>query len=286
MRAAVIGTGIMGAGMAGSLAREGHDVVVWNRSRDKAEALADTRPGERITVAGSVAEAVAGVDVVLTALYDGDAVLAVADELVAALGPDTVWLQTATVGPDAARVIGETAPGRVVDAPVLGTRKPAEDGALVVLASGPQELIDAAAPALAAIGSRTVVVGPDVGQASALKLAANSWVGLLTVGTAQALGLARSLGVDPALFLEAIKGGAVDTPYAHVKGAAMLAGEAPVSFALDGVRKDLQLMVDAAQGAGFPDDLLSAVLGVYDRASAQGHGADDMAAVYAAFRSR
>lgn len=280
MRAAVIGTGIMGAGMAGSLAREGHDVVVWNRSRDKAEVLVG------VTVADSVTAAVTGADVVLTVLYDGDAVLAVADELVAALGPDAVWLQTATVGPDAARTIGATAPGRVVDAPVLGTRKPAEDGALVVLASGPPALIDAAGPALAAIGSRTVVVGPDVGQASALKLAANSWVGLLTVGTAQALGLAQSLGVDPALFLEAIKGGAVDTPYAHVKGAAMLAGEAPVSFALDGVRKDLQLMVDAAQGAGFPDDLLSAVLGVYDRASAQGHGAEDMAAVFAAFSPR
>src|SRR4051812_49694834 len=107
MRAAVIGTGIIGAGLAGSLAREGHDVVVWNRSREKAEALA----GERITVADSVTAAVSGADVVLTALYDGDAVLAVTDELVAALGPDTVWLQAATVGPDAARAIGATAPG-------------------------------------------------------------------------------------------------------------------------------------------------------------------------------
>lgn len=294
MRTAVIGTGIMGAGMAGSLAREGHDVVVWNRSPEKADALA----GDRISVAASVTDAVTGADLVLTALYDGSSVLAVADEIVAALAPHAVWLQSATVGPDAAREIGAKAPGRVLDAPVLGTRKPAEDGTLVVLVSGPATLLEAARPALEALGSRTIEIGADVGLASALKLAANSWVGLLTVGTAQALGLAQSLGVDPALFLDAIAGGAVDTPYAHVKGAAMLTSlarasaqdaggaEAPVSFALDGVRKDLQLMVESAQGVGFPDDLLAAVLGVYDRASGQGHGSEDMAAVIEAFRSR
>ncbi len=284
MRIALIGTGIMGAGMAGSSAREGHDVVVWNRSPAKAEAVADGASG--ITAAGSVTEAVTGADVVITALYDADAVLAVADELAAALAPEAVWVQTSTVGPEAARRIAERAPGRMLDAPVLGTRKPAEDGQLVVLASGPAPLVENARPALEAIGSRVIEVGEQPGQASALKLAANSWVALLTAGTAQALGLAKALGVEPRLFLEAIGGGAVDTPYAHIKGEAMLSGlaeDGPVSFALDGVRKDLRLMVDAAGTAGFPDDLLAAVLGAFDRASDLGHGEDDMAAVASAF---
>ncbi len=267
----------MGAGMAGSLLREGHDVVVWNRSRDKAEVI------EGVTVAGSVAEAVAGADVVVTMLYDAASVLAVADELVGALGDQAVWLQTSTVGPDGAREIGLRAPGRVLDAPVLGTRKPAEDGALVVLASGPRALLDRSRPVLEAIGSRVVEAGDEVGAASALKLACNAWVALLTAGTAQSLGLARALGVDPVLFLDAIRGGAVDTPYAHVKGAAMLDDSDAVSFALDGVRKDVGLMVEAARGAGFPDDLLTTTLGLFDRAAQAGHGSEDMAAVKAAF---
>jgi 3-hydroxyisobutyrate dehydrogenase len=277
MRTAVIGTGIMGAGMAGSLLREGHDVVVWNRTRDKAEAV------EGATVADTVAEADAGGDVVLTMLYDAASVLDVTDELLGALGPDAVWLQTSTIGPEGAREVGRRAPGRVLDAPVLGTRKPAADGALVVLASGPRELLERARPVLEAVGSRVVDAGEEVGAASALKLACNAWVALLTAGTAQSLGLARALGVEPRLFLEAIGGGAVDTPYAHVKGEAMLGGSDTVSFALDGVRKDLDLMVGAARGADFPDDLLATLLALFDRAADAGHGAEDMAAVKAAF---
>jgi len=281
MRTAVIGTGIMGAGMAGSLAREGHDVVVWNRSPDKAEAIT----GERITAAGSVAEAVADAEVVITMLFDTDAVLAVADELAGSLADGAVWVQASTVGPEGARRIGETAPGRVVDAPALGTRKPAEDGNLVFLASGPADLVERARPALDAMGSRTITVGDEVGQGSALKLATNAWVGLLTAGTAQSIALAQAQGVDPALFLEAIKGGAVDTPYAHLKGGAMLSDdETPVSFALDGVRKDLGLMLDAAHAHDVPDTLLRAVLSLFDAASEKGHGSEDMAAVISAYR--
>lgn len=279
MHTTVIGIGIMGAGMARSLAREGHDVTVWNRSPGKAEAVA----GERITVAPTVAEAVADAEVVLTMLFDLDATLAVADELTAHLAEGAVWVQCATVGPDGARRVAEHAPGRVLDAPVLGTRKPAEDGTLVVLTSGPDDLLEQARPALEAIGSRIVVAGREIGQASALKLAANAWVGLITVGTAQSLALARDLGVDPHLFLEAIAGGGVDSPYAHLKGEAMLSGDMPLSFAIDGARKDVGLMLDAARGVGVPHDLLVAIRRHFDVASERGLGAEDLAAVYAAF---
>lgn len=272
----------MGAGMAGSLAREGHQVTVWNRTTERAEEVAGALGGD-VSVAATVAEAVAGCDVVVTMLFDADAVLSVADEIAANLPDGAVWVQSATVGPDRARDIADRAPGRVLDAPVLGTRKPAEDGTLVVLASGPQQLVDAAQPALEAVGGRTVLVGAEIGQASALKLACNAWVGLITAGTAQSLALARGLGVDPQLFLDAIKGGAVDTPYAHVKGGAMLSGEMPMSFAVDGIRKDFGLIREAAQGAGVRDDLMAAVLGLFDTASEQGHGDDDLAAVISAW---
>jgi len=279
MRVAVIGTGIMGAGIAGSLAREGHEVVVWNRTAARAEAVA----GDGVTVAASVAEAVSGSDALVTVLFDTDAVLAVTGEIVGALGPDAVWIQTSTVGPDGARRIAEAAGGQIVDAPVLGTKKPAQDGTLVVLASGPSGLLEKAKPVFDAIGSRTVVAGDLVGQASALKLATNSWVGLITAGAAQSLALGQALGLDPGLVLEAIKGGPADSPYLQLKGAAMIEGSWTTSFAVDGVVKDLGLMIDAAEGADFPSDLLRSVRGLFEAASADGHGADDMAAVRTAF---
>jgi 3-hydroxyisobutyrate dehydrogenase len=285
LEVAVLGTGIMGAAMARSLAREGHTVRVWNRSPDKAK---DTAQADGITAAGSVTEAVEGAQAVLTVLFDVDSVLGVTDELTRALHHDGVWLQVSTVGPEGARRIAEAAPyagERLLDAPVLGTRQPAEDGKLVVLLSGPAGARDRATPFLEAIGSRTVEVGDRFGDASALKLACNSWVATVNAGTAQALAMAQSLGVDPALFLEAVKGGPVDAPYVQLKGGLMLEEkwETP-SFAVDGVRKDLGLMVEAAKESGMPADLLSALQGYYDRTSEAGLGGADMAAVRAAFR--
>jgi 3-hydroxyisobutyrate dehydrogenase len=177
MRVAVLGTGVMGAGMARSAKRAGLDVVAWNRTRDRAALLAD----DGIEVADSVTAAAGGADVVLTALFDTDAVLAVADDLLAALQPEAVWLQTATVGPGGiARIAERAGAATLVDAPVLGTRKPAEDGALTNLVSGDRAAIEAARPVLDAIGSRTVVVGDTTGPASALKLVCNAWIGAIT----------------------------------------------------------------------------------------------------------
>jgi 3-hydroxyisobutyrate dehydrogenase len=272
----------MGAAMARSLAREGHEVAVWNRTR----ARADEAAGDSITAYGSVREAVSGADLVITALFDADNVIAVADDVVAALGRDAVWLQVSTVGPDGmARIAAAAAVGdRLLDAPVLGTRKPAEDGTLVVLLSGPAAARDRVGWALDAIGSRTQVVGNEVGAASALKLVCNSWVATLCAGVGQATALAGALGLDPAPFLEAVGGGPVDTPYAHAKGALMASGAyAPPSFSVDGVVKDVGLMVSAAQGTGLRDDLLRTLLALYSDVAATGHGDDDMAAVRTAF---
>jgi 3-hydroxyisobutyrate dehydrogenase len=283
MRAAVLGTGIMGAAMARSLAREGHDVAVWNRTRARADAVV----ADRIVAYDTPGEAVADVDVVVSVLFDEAAVLAVAEEVAGALGPDAVWLQAGTVGPDGMRRIAAAVPGvadRLVDAPVLGTRKPAEDGLLVVLLAGPEAARERAKPALEAIGSRTVVVGDEVGPASALKLVCNSWVASICAAIGQANAMAAALGLDPALFLEAIGGGPVDTPYAHVKSGLMASGAYdPPAFSVEGVVKDVELMVSAVEGTGFRDDLLRTLLGLYEDAERGGHGDHDMAAVRTVF---
>jgi 3-hydroxyisobutyrate dehydrogenase len=278
MRVAVLGAGVMGAGMVQSLRRAGHDVTVWNRTAAKARELA----GTGAVAAPTVTEAVTGADFVITMLFDTAATLAVKPELTAALAPEAVWIQCGTVGPDGITTIADGVPA-IVDAPVLGTKKPAEDGKLIVLVSGDPGLIDRCNPVFEAIGTRTIVAGDTIGPASALKLVCNSWVALIMAGTAQSVQFARALGVDPELFLTAIDGGPTGSPYAQVKGKAILAGDYTTSFAVDGVVKDVQLMIDAAERAGFPPGLLAAVHRLYAQASAAGKGDADMAAVVEAF---
>ena len=282
MRISILGTGIMGTGVARSLLREGLDVTVWNRSRERAEPLAEAGA----VVADTPAEAMRDADVVLTTLYDGDSVLEVMREAAASVAPDTVWMQCSTVGiRDTARAaaLADEHGIRLLDAPMLGTKTPAEQGNLVMLVSGDPDVIERVQPVLAAMGSRVVNAGAERGQATALKLATNAWIQTITAAVAQSLALARGLGIDPKLFLEAIGGGATDSPYAHVKGSAMLEGDYAPSFALDGVIKDLGLIESAARAAGVDESLLEAVRAAYEHASDAGHGADDMAAVFAAF---
>lgn len=271
----------MGAGMARSALRAGHEVTVWNRTADKAAPLADD--GAR--VAESVGDALTGADVALIMVYDADSVL---DVLGAASGDGLpVFLQTSTVGVDGMRRIAEVVAERslrLLDSPVVGTRKPAEEGKLVVLASGDPELRSVAGPVLDAIGSRTVWVGEKLGQASALKLVANAWVASLTAAAGQSLALASTLGVDPKLFLEAIGGGPSDTPYLHLKGNAMLERDYTVSFGLANLMKDVRLMIEAGSAGGMDTGLLSRLLETYDVSARAGHGDDDIAAVYEAFR--
>ena len=276
---ALLGTGTMGAGMARNIAAAGLDLRVWNRSRDKAEPLADVA-----TVADTVAEAVEGADVVVTMLYDDDSVADVAEQARGHLGPDTVWVQTSTVGVAGSdRLVALAADLGVtyVDAPVLGTRKPAEDGALVVLASGPDAARDAVTPVFDAIGGRTMWLG-EAGAGSRLKLAANAWVVTVLEGVADSLALTRDLGLDPALFLEAVAGGAMDAPYVQLKGKAMLSEQLDPAFALSGALKDVDLILAAAEGAGTDLGPMPGIREHLGRAVDAGHGDRDMAATWLA----
>ncbi|MFJ4907978.1 NAD(P)-dependent oxidoreductase [Streptomyces sp. NPDC093249] len=279
---AVLGTGIMGAAMARSLVRAGHAVRAWNRTRDKAEPLA----ADGVEVVGTPAEAVRDADAVLTMLYDGPAVLDVMARAAGALRPGTLWAQSTTVGVEA---IGELAGfarahGLVFfDTPVLGTREPAEAGRLTVLAAGPDEHRGAVAPVLDAIGARTVWTGEDgaAGSATRLKLVANSWVLAVTNATGEVLALSRALGVDPRSFFDAVEGGGLDMPYLRAKAALVLEDRlSPPQFAVDTAAKDARLIVEAGRRHGVRLDVAAAGAARMERASAAGHGAEDMAAAY------
>jgi 3-hydroxyisobutyrate dehydrogenase len=279
---AVLGTGIMGAAMARSLMRAGIGVRAWNRTRAKAEPLA----ADGAHVCAEPAEAVAGAGVVLTMLRDGETVEQVMADALAAVEADAVWVQTSTVGVAAADRLAELAAGRAVpffDAPVLGTKQPAEDGKLLVMASGPAAHRDRAQEVFDAIGSRTTWVGEGA-EASRLKLVMNSWVLALTAAIGEAMAFAEGLGLDPKLFLESIAGGPLDVTYAHAKGGAILAGEFPPSFKTETAVKDTELVVEAARAAGLSPLLAEAVRDQMRRAVELGHGDADMAAVYYAAR--
>ncbi len=216
-RIALLGLGTMGAGMARNILAAGLPLAVWNRSHDKAAPFADLGA----TVAPNPGAAVAGADLVVTMLFDAESVIEVMTAAEPGFAPGQIWVQTSTVGVEGALSLQGLADRlglRFVDAPVLGTKKPAEDGTLVVLAAGAEEDLAVCVPLFEAIGSRTVPVGEAV-DASRLKLVANAWVLAVLEGVAESLTLARGMGLDPELFLEAIRGGAMDAPYVQLKGA-------------------------------------------------------------------
>jgi 3-hydroxyisobutyrate dehydrogenase len=283
---AVLGAGIMGAPMARNLLAAGLEVSVWNRTRERAGPLAE----DGATVAGSAAEAVSGADAVLTVLADGDAVLEVIEGagVLEAMGEGATWLQMSTVGLAATErlqeLAGDAAVG-FVDAPVLGTKAPAEQGELIVLASGPDELLDRARPVFEAVGSRTVALGA-AGNGSRMKLIVNSWLLGLTTVLAETLAIADALGIDGKRFLDAIEGGPMDVKYAHMKGGMMLERSYEPSFPLRLALKDARLILDAADDADLNVGLVEAAERRLADADETGHSDDDMAAVYEAASPR
>jgi 3-hydroxyisobutyrate dehydrogenase len=275
MRVAVLGTGIMGAPMARNLLRAGHDVTVWNRSVHRAAPLAEH--GAR--VAETPIEAVAGADVVLTMLSDGAAVEEVMadDGTLGMLPHGCIWIQSSTVGVEATerlQALAEEAGVTFVDAPVLGTRQPAERGELTVLASGPDEARERCQAVFDAIGSTTRWLGA-AGCGTRFKLVMNAWVLILNSGIAETLTIARGLGFLPEHVLESIAGGPLDAGYAQLKGKLMIEGEFAPSFPLKHAHKDARLVLEAARRE-LP--LLEAVAEQLEHAEALGYGDEDMAA--------
>jgi 3-hydroxyisobutyrate dehydrogenase len=274
-RVAVLGTGIMGAAMARNLLKAGCELRAWNRSPDKARELAQDGADVSETPSGAVREA----DFVITMLSDGDAAAAVMKEAAGSVRDGAIWLQTSTVGEDYARLarLAEEHGITYVDAPVLGTKEPAEKGELVVLASGPPDALERARPVFDAIGSKTVVLG-EAGTGSRMKLVVNSWIVTIVEGLAETIAFAESIGVDPAKFFEVIEGGPLDLPYAQLKGKMMIGRDFPTSFPLKHALKDARLVLKAAEREDVELPVIEAVVAQMERAAGLGHADEDIAA--------
>ena len=282
MRITFLGTGIMGAPMARHLAEAGHDVTAWNRTTDKARPLAE----HGVSVAEDPAAAMTGAEVVVTMLTDGAAVEDVMREAAPAAPDGTLWWQASTVGiagTEALVALAEEHGLRFVDAPVLGTKGPAEEGKLVVLAAGEDAALDRLAPLFDAVGVKTIRLGA-AGAATRFKLVMNHWVLAVTDAIAETIAFAEGVDLDPAAFLDAIGGGSLDIGYAHLKGPGMIAGELPVAFPLKHALKDADLILEAADRHDVDLGLARVVRDRFARAAEAGHADADMGMVVAATR--
>jgi 3-hydroxyisobutyrate dehydrogenase len=275
---AVLGAGIMGSAMARRLLSAGFRVTVWDRSSSVTGSLAEAGA----VAAGSPQEAVRDARVVITMLPTADVVTSVIfDQGVAdAFAPACVWSQMGTIGVEATAAIGERlGAGRpdvlFVDAPVSGSKGPAQQGQLLILASGPTAAAETVDPVFAAIGRKTVWLG-EAGMGSRVKLVVNAYMSILIEGVAEALELADRLGIGHQQLEEAIEGGPLDAPIADAKLHKMDRGDFAAEFPLEWALKDVDLVLSAAHGDDLP--VLAALSHQWHLAVDAGHGREDVSA--------
>jgi 3-hydroxyisobutyrate dehydrogenase len=277
-RVAVLGLGTMGAGMARSLLRAGLPVDVWNRTPERAAVLAEAGAVAHTDPASAVAHA----GVVITMLSDAAAVRSVALDagMLAAMAPGAVWAQMGTIGVAAtdelAGLVARQRPDVLfVDAPVSGTRGPAESGELLILASGPEAAKPLLEPAFGAIGQATRWLG-EAGAGSRLKLVMNTWLMFLIEGAAEVMALADTVGVDRSEVLNLLGTGRMAVPVAAGKARKMDSGDDSPDFALEWAVKDMGLALDAAPGRSL--DVLAALRDRWQRLVDRGLGGLDTSA--------
>jgi 3-hydroxyisobutyrate dehydrogenase len=286
MQVAVLGTGIMGSAMARNMVGAGLRTVVWDRSQAATAALA----GAGAIVAASPAEAVQDARVVITMLPTAEVVDSVifSDKVISSFAPDAVWAQMGTIGVGATdQIVAELGQLRpdvtFIDAPVSGSKGPAESGQLLILASGPPEAAKILTAVFSALGRKTVWLG-DAGQGSRMKLVVNAYMSVLIEGVAEALELAARLGIDADRLAEAIEGGPLDAPIADAKLHKMERGDFAAEFPLEWALKDVDLAIGAAGGATLP--LLAALSSQWHAAVDAGHGRQDISAARLALGGR
>jgi 3-hydroxyisobutyrate dehydrogenase len=275
---AVLGAGIMGSAMTRNLVAAGVNTRVWDRSSAATTPLADAGA----VVAPSAPEAVRDADVVITMLPTAGAVESVIfDGGVAEAFPDgCVWAQMGTIGAESTRRIRDRLAAQrptvtFVDAPVSGSKGPAEQGQLLILASGPAAAADRVGPVFDILGRKTVWLG-EAGQGSVVKLIVNAYMSILIEGVAETMELADRLGIGHQEVAEAIEGGPLDAPIADAKLHKMDRADYAAEFPLEWALKDVDLAISAAGDEAPP--LLAALSGQWHAAVAAGHGRQDISA--------
>jgi 3-hydroxyisobutyrate dehydrogenase len=244
---AVLGIGAMGHGMATSALRAGIPTIVWSRRPEATRDLAQLGA----QVAETAADAARQAGIVVTMVTDADAVLSIARDqgMLPALAPGAIWVQMSTIGVAGverveAMVAAERPDVTLLDAPVSGSKGPAEQGQLTIFASGPDEARARVAPLFDALGQRTIWVG-GVGDGSRLKLVNNTWLAFASEAVASSMALARRLGLRTETVVAALGAGPLVSPWQAAKLQRIVEGEYSPQFALSLALKDVRLALEA-----------------------------------------
>jgi 3-hydroxyisobutyrate dehydrogenase-like beta-hydroxyacid dehydrogenase len=281
-RVGFIGLGIMGSRMAANLCRAGFDVVAWNRTRSRAEELADAHGAG---VAGTAAEAAAGAQAVVTMVVDSpqvEEVLFGADGAAEGLGPESLAIDMSTIAPSASRALAERLRkergARFLDAPVTGSRPKAEDGTLTIMVGGERADFERAGPLFAAMGELVVHAGPQ-GHGSMAKLLNNTLAAINAGALAEGLRVAAAAGLDPDALLQVVAAGSGASAMLELKARPMLERHYEPLFKLEHMLKDIRHCVAEARALGSGFGLAEHVERLYAAAADAGFGERDFAAV-------
>lgn len=281
MNIAFLGLGIMGSRMAANLIKAGNTLTVWNRSLEKAGPLEELGAKK----AGTPADAVQGAEVVITMLATPEAVEATA------FGPQgfldhikkgALWIDSSTVNPSFSKRMASEAQSRGIrflDAPVAGTRGPAEQGQLLFLVGGNAGDLETARPLLEKMG-RAIIHAGDAGMGTSLKMIFNLLLGVNMIAFSEALVLGEALGITRDKLFEVLTGSAVVAPAATGKRARIEAGNYEADFPLRWAQKDLQLAAQSAYEQGVSLPTVNAAKEIFMLAVQYGYGEDDLSAIY------
>jgi 3-hydroxyisobutyrate dehydrogenase len=276
---AVLGTGTMGHGMAVSALRAGIPTIVWNRNPGRSRDLA----GLGAQVAESAVEATQRAGIVVTMVADADAVMSIATDhaVLDALARHAIWVQMSTIGVAGIDRVAELVASRrpdvkLLDAPVSGSKEPAERGTLTIFASGPDDVRPRVAPLFDALGQRTFWVGP-LGAGSRMKLVNNTLLAFKAEGLASAVALARRLGLDIMSLIDVLGDGPLLSPWDDAKLRRMASGDYSAQFALGLALKDVHLALENVDAGEF--EAFSSLAREWERAVERGLGGEDVTAV-------
>jgi 3-hydroxyisobutyrate dehydrogenase len=278
-RVAVLGTGAMGHGMATSALRAGIQTIVWNREPEATRDLAELGA----EVAATPADAAGRATIVVTMVTDANAVISIARDqgMLAALAPGAIWVQMSTIGvagiERVAALVSEERPDVVLlDAPVSGSKEPAELGKLTIFASGPDGARARVTPLFDALGQRTIWVGP-VGTGTRVKVVNNTWLALGAEAVAASVSLARQLGLENDTVVDALASGPLVSPWQDAKLRRIVKGDFSSQFALSLALKDVRLALDAA--GNDPMTVLRSLAAEWQHVVDQGLGNEDVTVV-------
>lgn len=276
-----LGMGIMGRPMATNLVKAGFDVTVWNRTPEKCAPLVDL--GARLGESPRVVAATC--DITFAMLADPSA----SNDVF--FGPDGVqqgiadghgYVDMSTVGDSTSCAIADTVRacgGRFLEAPVSGSKKPAEDGNLIILAAGDQSLYDDTAPTFDCMGKLHVYLG-ETGQAARMKLVINMIMGEMMTALCEGLALAREGALDQRLLLEILDASVVANPLFQIKGNLIQQGDYSPSFPLKHMQKDLRLVVELGDKLGLPLHSAATANETFKCARSAGFADEDFASVH------